>query len=150
MSAVARSVLVVAEDPEAEGGDGGVLAHAKSSTARRGNSLRYVIDETRDGFGRFRWNGTSEFSADDLVRDQRHQRAEKRQSAEEWLADRLASGPVSSTTIQAEAERAGVTERTLWRAKKELGVDAIKNGATWVWQLPGNPVSGTGGGRDEK
>jgi putative DNA primase/helicase len=65
-----------------------------------------------------------------------------RDDAKKFLADMLASGPVSKLEIEDAAEGNGITERTLFRAKAELGVLAIKavgkNGG-WMWQLPDRP-----------
>jgi hypothetical protein len=58
--------------------------------------------------------------------------------AEEFLRDALSGGSVSHRMIKVDAEGAGISERTLKRAKSKLGVVARKIGMKegWVWRLP--------------
>lgn len=55
-----------------------------------------------------------------------------------WLARILGAGPVKVIEIQAAAKSAGMSMRTVERAKKRLGVKAAKLDmrAGWVWSLP--------------
>jgi hypothetical protein len=57
-----------------------------------------------------------------------------------WQGDcrALAEGPVAKKEIEEAAEGNGIAERTLFRAKTELGVIAKKSGlnAGWTWELP--------------
>jgi putative DNA primase/helicase len=60
---------------------------------------------------------------------------------------------VSSNQVRADADDAGYSWRTIQRAKKALGIEAVKEGMRggWVWKLPslgceerhGNPKSAT-------
>jgi hypothetical protein len=54
-----------------------------------------------------------------------------------WLAERLKDGPVAARTIEREAEAQGFGERTLRRAKVEMGGRSIKDGPLggWAWTL---------------
>src|SRR5262245_1915803 len=58
--------------------------------------------------------------------------------ADDWLAGLLSAGPVRAVEIQAAAASAGVSMRTVERAKKRLGVKAAKLDmrAGWIWSLP--------------
>jgi hypothetical protein len=63
--------------------------------------------------------------------------------AKRYLRLRLFDGPVGATKILRTARIKGISQSTLRRAKKELGVVARKNGAlnevgqsTWQWELP--------------
>ena len=60
--AAARSVLVVGYDPEDETGDRRILAHAKSSLARAGESLMFELSAEKG----FLWAGTSPLSAEEI------------------------------------------------------------------------------------
>ena len=62
-----------------------------------------------------------------------------RDEAKKFLADMLADGPVLATEVKDAASENSISERTLKRAKQELGVQAEKDGATgkWSWHLPG-------------
>jgi hypothetical protein len=48
----------------------------------------------------------------------------------------LASGPKPSPEIEEAAEADGISRRTLFRAKKELGVRAKKEEGGWYWHPP--------------
>ena len=66
-----------------------------------------------------------------------------REEAEEWLRDFLADGPRPTTKVLPAAKKAGIAERTLWRAKQRIGVKSKKATGTlegpWCWTLPSPP-----------
>ena len=61
----------------------------------------------------------------------------EREEAAEFLRDVLAGGPVAADELKKQARGAGIADRTLFRAKAELGVKAQKTGfrGGWVWSL---------------
>ena len=66
-----------------------------------------------------------------------------RDTAKKFLFELLVNGPVLKTEIDDAAEANGIKERTLRRAKKELGAIAEKQvphdpKSRWVWRLPDN------------
>ena len=63
----------------------------------------------------------------------------ERDEAATFLRDLLAGGPLPTKQIMADAKANGISERTLWRAKRELGVIAERakgQTAAWYWMLP--------------
>ena len=63
--------------------------------------------------------------------------------ATEFLAALLRDGPLPARTVQTSAEAAGISGRTLERAKQGLGVvskkrghSGTRGGGEWVWELP--------------
>lgn len=132
-AAAARSILLVAADPDDEGGRRRVIAHVKSSLAERGPSLAFSIRE-----GSFYWEGTADVDAEALLAPRLASDGEpKLPRAIEWLLEVLAEGPVPSREIEKRAEvEIGASKRTLWRAAREVGVRTRKDGRTWVWELP--------------
>ncbi|WP_169604456.1 AAA family ATPase [Methylococcus geothermalis] len=54
-----------------------------------------------------------------------------------FLQELLAAGPVAAAEVKMEAEAAGVSERTLKRARKKLALTVTKTGMEggWVWAL---------------
>jgi hypothetical protein len=60
--------------------------------------------------------------------------------AMEFLEDLLSAGGQSSLWVQSEAKKAGISDKTLHRVKKYLGVSSRKvreKGKTkWYWWLP--------------
>jgi hypothetical protein len=59
-----------------------------------------------------------------------------RDEAKKFLAGLLAGGPVSSADVEEAATANGISRRTLFRAKADLGIAAKKSGDGWTWQLP--------------
>jgi len=68
-----------------------------------------------------------------------------RDEAKKFLTDILANGPVLKTEIEEAAKANGIAERTLFRAKSDLGISAEKKGQNgqWRWRLPEIPKSAT-------
>lgn len=58
--------------------------------------------------------------------------------AADWLADKLADGPLHAGEVKQEAKADGIAPRTLDRAKARLGVIAAPDGlrGPWCWRLP--------------
>ena len=103
---------------------------------RYARSLHYEI-EPAGAVGRIRWLGEADFDAAALVK-QPEREPEKRNGAEEWLAEALEAGPRPARQLYDEAEEAGIAKRTLDRAKGALGVKPTKRGfqGAWAWELP--------------
>jgi RecA-family ATPase len=97
------------------------------------------------------WDGKSDLTADDLnARESAHGNdSEEAQSAldqaREFLRKILQDGPVLVDDIKAQARKAGVTEKTLRRAKDKEKVKARRqeqdgvphSKCPWIWELPG-------------
>ena len=62
-------------------------------------------------------------------------------AAREFLAEVLMDGPRPTATVMEMAEARGITERTLERARKLLGVVSTKDGfqGKWMLSLPPKP-----------
>jgi putative DNA primase/helicase len=61
-----------------------------------------------------------------------------RAEAIEYLRDRLSAGPVPVKEVDEHARALGIAPRTLWRARKALGVRTVKDGfgGGWLLSLP--------------
>ena len=134
-----RSVLVLGYDPDNPKGPRRILAHAKSNTARLGGSIAYKIVSSEMVFAqddgelltveapRLDWDGASSFNAADLMSPGMQSVEEETsalQQARVFLAEVLDDGPMLKEDLDAACKEAGVTERTLRRAKTLLGVKA--------------------------
>src|SRR5215203_3298185 len=114
----ARMAYVVGKDPQDE--NRRVLASTKNNRATPPQSLMFGLEEAEGGSVRVNWLGPSEVSARDILatpQDQEH--ADARGEAVEFLEEVLVDGPVAASQVKEEAEDAGISERTLARAKKE-------------------------------
>ena len=129
----ARAGLVVAEDfedPERR-----ILAANKHNLSRAAPSLVFRVEAAPNGAARVAWGGTSSLSAGDILREpvdpeQRSALSE----AKEFLLEELADGPVAAELAKKDARAAGVSERTLKRAKRALGVGSKKESdGSWSW-----------------
>lgn len=156
---LARSVLLMARDPE-EPEDSPVryVAHGKCNVGPIVGTLEFEI-ETRSVSA----NGTeietarlNEIGSSDLQTAQLLVNSDGRQTAkkeaEAFLRRELANGPVPANAIRERADLAGIAERTLKRAKKDLGIEASKAGMSggWTWALPKGVSDGAVEARHEK
>jgi hypothetical protein len=95
------------------------------------------------------WGDMLEGSARELMAVENHDDGgEAIEDAETFLGDMLRDGPVPTRDIQQAARAHGHSWRTVERAKKQLGIEAVKAGlaAGWSWQLPPPPKTANGGG----
>jgi hypothetical protein len=111
------------------------LVHAKSNLGQLGKSLGYLIEAD----GSFRWTGETDITASDLQAVE--QTGEDRSAVEEaveYVRDALTAGARLSKEVQSELRAAGVSNATLRRAKRKLGVLSRKTGmhGGWEWHLP--------------
>jgi putative DNA primase/helicase len=141
----ARAGLLVAPDPGDE--KRRILASTKSNLSEKPASLAYRIvgDEEHD-CARIVWEGTSDLRAEDLLNPPRET---KRDAAAEFLESALLGGPVLARELYDLAEAEGISDRTLRRAKEELGVKAFRRGeegqvggGSWWWSKAANPLGG--------
>lgn len=155
-TAYVRSVIAIARDPDSEDGQC-IISQVKNNLGRLDQpNLTYVIQpftaNTEDGeackTARLVFTGESEKSVRDILADtataaDRTERAE----CAVWLRDALSGGPRRTTEIEAEATAADFKNRTLTRARKQLGVRAAQKATGdqgrnewWLW-LPGKADS---------
>lgn len=142
-SQVARCVLSIAEDPDT---GTRVLTNTKANYVGTDRSVEFRIVsttiDTDDGptdIGTVQWLGDTTVDARDLLAGQDDDDSGERTAAEHWLEDYLtANGPTPSKVAKAEARKEGISEATLKRAKKKLGIQDHSSGfpRTSTWYLP--------------
>jgi hypothetical protein len=127
---LARSVMLAAVDPV----DGRrAIAPLKCNLAAAPAPIEYRIDAE----GKFWWGQTSdELSAEHLLRSVHESHGGSMKQAEDFLREMLCSGPVASVEIEAERQQRGIGERTLKRARQNLGIIPEKFGGRWTMRLP--------------
>ena len=136
--AQARSVLLLAIDPDDDTGQRRVLAPVKMNLCAPPPSLALHFAED----GGLLWDGPVATNAADLLAvpmddGERGALAE----AQEFLRDLLRGGPVEAEEVLKRARPAGVAEKTLRRAKAALRVISERQGGLadegyWAWALP--------------
>lgn len=139
--ALARTVLVAAKQEDSEQR---VLARAKSNIADDSGGCSYTVEECTVGDGitttRVLWGEKIDGSAREILADVERIESEEsceKEDAEQFLISLLANGQVPVKQVKADAAGAGHAWRTVERAKKSLGVEAVKVGLKegWVWRL---------------
>lgn len=128
--AAARAAWLVAQDDD--DADRRLFLPIKNNLAKV-NGLAYRIID-----GRCQWeDGEVLVAADDIGDDSFSPRDE----AKQWLEAKLAKGPVGAKQLFRDATGDGISQRTLKRAKKELGIESTKVGDSWCWCLAAQPPS---------
>lgn len=143
---VARAGSFFAKHPEADGLR--VMAAHKSNLAEKPPSLSYrIVTSVVHDTARIEWAGVTEHDADSLAADSAtslHEKSEL-EAAREFLREELKDGPMCAKHVYRDAKDAGISERTLRRAKDALRVKSEKVGTEgWRWTLPpegGQPPS---------
>jgi hypothetical protein len=139
--ALARSALWVCNDPESDDPYQHILVQTKSNLSGA-TSLCYRTAKSGDVVV-VEWLGESKYTARDTVSDAREDRSAL-EEAKDALRTILADGPLWVKEVIQAARQAGVSKRTLDRAKRALGVRTRKKGggwlSRWTWELPGEDL----------
>jgi putative DNA primase/helicase len=145
--AAARHVYAVLDDPEDK--ECKLFVKAKNNLAADKKALRYGIGVKTVGHDArlgvdieapfIVWHPQHvEITANEAMQAAGGHTAKR--EAREFLLERLEAGPANSEDIVEEAKQEGLAEKTLRRAKKELGIKSRKQqGRTdgpWFWELP--------------
>jgi hypothetical protein len=144
---VARSGLIVARDPDAP--ERVVLASTKSNLGPPPPALNYRLVGCENGAARVEWEGHSTHTAETLVQNQVS--SEDRSAMDEaiaFLRESLSIGIRLAKEVQKEARDAGISERTLRRAREMLGITmdspwmqkAKTQDGQFTWELPRRDV----------
>jgi hypothetical protein len=126
---------------------GGPATHAlcvsKTNMGHRPPALGYRIVDAPCGRPVIEWTGPIAANADDLSTDAAPLRPRDR--AIDWLRHELANGPRKVAELYADAAAQGIPEKTLERAKSELGATAQRiwnrthDRGEWYWFDPSQP-----------
>jgi putative DNA primase/helicase len=156
--AAARHVYVVVDDSEIEGRR--LFVKAKNNLSTDNKALSYMTGARKVGTdeetGEEIWAPYIQWGSEHVkVTATEAMQAEAaggqsgyaQREATEFLQDRLTGGPVKYTELTEEAQANGISESTLKRAKRKLGIKARKEkklDGAWFWELPPKPVQRDG------
>jgi hypothetical protein len=143
--AAARHVYAVLDDPEDKNSK--LFVKAKNNLARDAKALRYGMSVKTVGHDNrlevdinapyIVWHPQHvEITANEAMTAAGGHTA--RREAKEFLLQRLEAGPVKADDVIDEAKQEGIAERTLKRAKKELGIKSRKTPARFLGHGPGS------------
>ena len=149
LPAAARSVLLLARDPDDPDGEQGsrrVLAHIKSNVGGYAPSLLYEIESVRlpgqvpIETARLQPLGETTLQGSDLLVPSGGGGRRALGEAVEFLEAELAEGPRPAKELLRLAEGEGISSPTLKRAKKQLEVvsEKLAFDEGWGWSLPGS------------
>jgi len=139
--AVSRSAWLIGPDPVDESTR--VMVPVKNNLGNDKLGFTYRIEgqtvENNIDTSRIVWTGVTEVTAGDVINgpkkpteDPDNQSA-KAQAAR-FLIEQLKDGRKRSSAIYQLADDAGIAKKTLQRAKKDMGVEAVKDGS-WFWYM---------------
>jgi hypothetical protein len=120
-----------------------VLTMTKTNVGSPGKSLAFRLVEGADeGEARVEWLGRADLTATDLCVTPSSAGTRPRDRAKEWLKQQLAEGKKRAAEIETAAKEAGIAQRTLYRAKEDLGLEAEQvrvekeDRNEWWWHDP--------------
>jgi hypothetical protein len=139
--AAARSVLLCGSDPDNP--QRRALTQSKNTFGPMSDAIGYEIkpDATSPTGARFSWSGVSDLTASRILSGMATDDDKAaRQRACDMLREALADGERLSDDIKAEAKASGISNRTLDRAKADVGIlwrrEGFGIGAIFYWRLP--------------
>jgi RecA-family ATPase len=137
---LSRSGLVVAESKRHA--PSRVLAMSKCNLAKLAPSLLYQIRQNGEEIS-VEWNGQSLEMASELLLTAGPQTIRER--AKEFVSNELSLGRTPSKDLMERGKAEGFSEKTLQRARQELGITAHQTADGWVCELPAQEVRRTDG-----
>ena len=142
--ALARLAFAAAKLKDEAGEEYRAFVRVKSNLGPDGGGFRYTLQAVEFPSGarglRILWGDPLTGEARQILAEAEADPTERDAVTEagDFLRDLLADGPVPTKCVFAEGRDAGHTERTLRRAQKARGIEAIKDGLKggWLWRLP--------------
>jgi RecA-family ATPase len=149
--AAARSALLVGIDKET--GKTAIVQTKSNLSEVSKKSFGYKIESTQITIEsgeiisapKLFWTGESDLTAETMLSAMRSETTEEKSEKHDaisFLRDALKSGEKTSVAVFSDAKKNGISERTLKRAKADLGIKSVKRGGTfggeqgWFWFLP--------------
>lgn len=127
-TATARSVFMIGADRDGRK----LFSHIKSNVSKLSGSIEYNMVESC-GSVRVQWDQKVIFDDPEKLFTLR----KPIENAQEWLEGELKDGPEDSKILFNKAQVQGYTQKTLYRAKKLMGIESKKKGLNngWEWKL---------------
>lgn len=136
ISGAARSVLVVATDPQDPAGERRIVASAKSNLGAPPSALAFYMDPDPDyGCAHLSWVGESHHTAETVLAHLDAEDVSEVGRAAEWLKSALGEAPIPVGELLPKARQAGIQDKHLAKARRLLGLAEILEGPTVYWQL---------------
>lgn len=133
LTAAVRSVLAIGRNPK-DPNDGRVICHIKSNLAPLGKPISYTLDSS-DKIHPFEFGEEVDVDVNEVLGQQAINAKASTEMAIDFLNNILKDGPLPSIDIKREAEARGISERSLKKAKKNLGIVMIIEDGSYKWKL---------------
>jgi len=134
--AAARSAWLVGCDPT--NSEARLFVPIKNNIGNDKTGLRFEIRGEKQPS--LHWDDDVIFTTADELQSQSYDKTEPSpiDTAKEWLHHILSKGPIGAIEIKEMIENTKFSQRTIERAKKELGIKSKKSGydGIWLWELP--------------
>lgn len=139
-SAVARSVFLVGNHPE-ENDPRKILAPVKTNLVEKAKSMIFRINSSQDNYPYIEWEGESSYGTKDILMTgvAGTEEDNKLEQAIIFLENQLRSGDKAARLLYEIGVKEGLTEVTIDRAKKRLGIKSVRDRDRWFWNLPYKP-----------
>jgi putative DNA primase/helicase len=138
--AAARTAYIVTKDPDDDARR--LFLPAKNNIGPDSTGLAYRIEPATVGdieTCQIAWDSEHvTLTADDALVQVPDDERTARDEAQDWLSDFLQAGPKLAKEVYRESSQAGISKRTLDRAKRDLRVTPRKQDFSggWTWELP--------------
>ena len=125
--------MVVSKNRNGEGEEIRIFARAKSNIGSDDNGFEYSLEQVAIGDGietsKILWGSLIKGSAKDLLFDNKEESDSSAiEECMQYLTEVLSEGKVTSDEVKRDCKEKGISESTLKRAKKKLGVQSVKEG----------------------
>lgn len=113
------------------------MTNAKNNLVYNASGLSFSFDE-HDGCLKWDAEPLNKSSSQILEEQAENDKSAPRREAADWLRSALAGGSMDSKKLLALAKEDGLAEKTLRRAKKDMGIVSSPDGygKGWKWSLP--------------
>ena len=128
IAAIARSVLMITRD--SDDGSTRYMLPIKSNLAPIGLPIEFHFNINSG----FEWIGQCDANISTEITES--STPNKRAITIEMLSSFLHDGPKPCKQIFEHLETLGISERTAYKAKKEMGIISYRTDTTWYWELP--------------
>ena len=108
-----------------------ILAHSKSNFSELSESRMFRLSKQNG----FEWLGTCDATADDVTAHVRTKGSSLAEDTADFLRDLLSDGALPAKEVEEIAFDSGISEKTLYRAKKLAGVKSTRVDGHWMWSL---------------
>ena len=118
-------------------GKGNLAGNAKKTLAYRIIGVPYDFQDGQpidpDGVPKLVWDGETDHSTEDVLRDQNDPKVRHNSKAEELLSNLLQDGAVPARDVYRAGEEEKLDDNQMQRARYKLGYVAAKIEKTWYW-----------------